>query len=400
MSKASISGRQSRRWIVWTLGSYLLALFLRTWSSLDRIAADPGYWVFETGRTDLSWSFITGYLYFNVVARLIPAISGPFPIEMHAVVGGSLSNFVWLACAGSIVAVLRATGYSRTMAYLGGLALVLAPHASESSLGNSGPIGFPLLVPLLVCSSMPEIIRRWPTACALLAAISAITTPFTFIGAAVLLLRRVILRERVDRAVWLFVIASSMSLWLNLIKLGPSRIMTGNGNKLFMPWNGMGWFWWSGLVGPILISCGVISVWLLLQAKGRHISVGIALLAAASVSLQVSLYWLGGIGDRYFVAPMTLSLISLLLLMVEAREAVSKPFQVLVLFCVIVVVATPSIKWFSAGNFLSQGPAWSAEVQRSQSQCRDVLSESVLLRTGDAEITLSCRYLLGRYRSL
>ena len=380
------------------MASYILALFLRTWYSLDRVAADPGYWVFKTARTDLSWNFITGYLYLNIVARLIPAISAAFPIEMHAIVGGTLSHMIWLVCAGMIVAVIRAAGFGRLVAYFGGLALVLAPHASESSLGNSGPIGFPLLVPLLLCSSMPQIIKERPVSCTLFAAISAVTTPFTFIGSAILVLRTVILRERVDRGVGMFVAASSLSLWLNLIVLGPTRILTGNGDKLFMPWDGMGWFWWSGLVGPVLVSGGVIFIWLFLRAKNRHISLGIALLAVAGLSLQVSLYWLGGIGDRYFVAPMTLSLISLFLLLAESSEAFSKLIRLSVLLCVIVVVAAPSIKWFSAGSFLTRGPAWSAEVQRGQGICRDSMSESVRLRTGDADITLSCEYLLGTYR--
>jgi hypothetical protein len=292
---------------------------------------------------------------------------------------------------------LKQAGYSNSVAYLGGLALVLAPHASESSLGNSGPIGFPLLVPLIASAAMPAVIKARPFACAVMAVASAITTPFTFICAVIILTRTAVLRERLDRGTKMFVLSSSLSLWLNLIVIGPGRVLTGNGEKLFLPWNGMGLFWWTGLVGPVLISAGVLVVWLLSRSRGSRLSHGIALLAVSSTLLQMSLYWLGGIGDRYFVAPMTLSVLSFLLLIVEWGQILPKSRRLLITTVAVLGIVTPSVKWFSAGNFLSRGPTWSAEVRRAERECRYSTNEWILLRTGDAKISLPCSYILKSY---
>jgi hypothetical protein len=379
--------------VVWL--SYLFILVARGRHALDRVPADQGYGIFESARQGFQVDAFT-VPYINLVSQSIPYVIAPLPIATHAVAASLLVHTIWAICALIIFGTFRLASSSLAPAYLAGLALVLVPYASESSLGNPGIVGFALLTTSVVISAMSLVIRRAPRASATFGLITGLTSPLGFLAVIPTAIR--FLRHRVlSREEWFFVGAVLSSLAANLGVVGLTGATSGRTGKILLMWNGAGVFWWSGWVGPSLISLAVLLFFLIFRRKLHdlwEVAVGLAL---ASVCIAVAAYSLGGIGDRYFIAPAALAALSLLTLSLAVPRTRSwTSARQVVVPTVSLLLLVPSAKWFSASWYLTGGPTWSSEVRRAESLCRSTSVSQVDLSISPSSThTLSCSYLVS-----
>jgi hypothetical protein len=130
----------------------------------------------------------------------------------------------------------------------------------------------------------------------------------------------------------------------------------------------MGVFWWFGLMGPLVVSLAAIALSLRGTVAGDEAHISIFTLATSSIALSVSTYLLGGIADRYFVAPMFLSSLGAMFVMWNMWTSGNKWLQAIVLLGIIAMML-PSLHWFSASSWLTSGPLWSDEAERALEFC-------------------------------
>jgi len=194
---------------------------------------------------------------------------------------------IWAICALIIFGSFRLASSSLAPSYLAGLALVLVPYASESSLGNPGIVGFALLATSVVISAMSFVIKKAPRASAAFGLVTGLTSPIGFLAVVPPVFR--LLRHRVlSREEWIFVGAVLLSLAANVGVVGLTGATSGRTGKILLLWDGAGAFWWSGWVGPSLISLTVLLFFLIFRRKlheVREVAVGLAL---ASVGIAAA----------------------------------------------------------------------------------------------------------------
>lgn len=384
------------KWIT-VLTASLLVLIIRGFSALNRVPADQGYGIYLNAREDLDLRFVLGFNdYLNFGARLIPTVVGQLPIDWHAVAGTLLTHTVWATCSAVIFAAFRAEHFSRSSATLMSLALLLSPHASESSLGNPGTLGFPLLVALVCVCSAKSFVNRQPIGSIAFAAFVGLTTPFAILAAVPILIRLCTTRS-VDRPERKVLVTLSTCLLLNVFAVGISGVLTGNDAKDYTPWDGMGLFWWSGLLAAPVVSVICISLALIMYKKHAVLAIHSLSLALTALILHFALYYLGGIADRFFVAPLSLTTMSVVVMVNLLRFGRSPVMRIALPLLVLFATAIPTVKWFFAGWYLTSGPTWTSEVQRATKMCNDEISKTVGLSISPNDVQeLSCDYLLRR----
>jgi hypothetical protein len=117
------------------------------------------------------------------------------------------------------------------------------------------------------------------------------------------------------------------------------------------------------------------------------------ILAVLAVATSIVSYRMGGIGDRYFVVPMTLALIAATL--ITGSLPYRQPFAgKVVVLAALSVLLVPTVKWFSASWYLTSGPTWSSEVRRVTGICTDLQRSTVDLSVSpDGTNELECEYV-------
>lgn len=378
--------------VVWL--SYLLILATRGRLALDRVPADQGYGIFESARQGFQLESFT-VPYINLVSQSIPYFIAPLPIAIHAIAASLLVHTIWATCALIIFQSFRLTASSLVSGYLAGLALVLVPYAAESSLGNPGVVGFALLTTSVVISTMSFVIKRAPRASAIFGLITGLTSPLGFL-AVIPTIFRLLRRRALSREEWNFVGAVLLSFAANLGIVGLTRAASGNSGKVLLLWEGAGVFWWSGLVGPPLISLTVLLFSILFRRSLNEVADTAVGLALASVGIAAAAYSLGGIADRYFTAPAALAALSVLALLLAVPRSRRRPLVSWILIPTIsFLLSVPAAKYFSASWYLTSGPTWSSEVRRAESLCRSSSVSQVELNISpNSTHSLSCNYLL------
>lgn len=371
---------------------FLGLLILRGWQSLDRIPADPGYgWVLRASNQGFT-SIATSDPYFRLHELAVAWIVSLFPIAIHALLLSVLSHLAWALGAAVVAWTILRMVNSWSTGILAGLLVVLAPHAAESVLGNHGNVRWILLIVLVTVVSTPPEFRHGRFGVALLALVNGLSNPIAGVCLLPLVARGVGKRHfhRNDTFVggWLVV-----GVILQIVQAYVNDFLVGHSTKTTAPWDGMGAFWWSGLLAPI--AAAAASLMLLTFCKGtsgvnREFPTWLAILSLVIHGLS---YLLGGIADRYFVTPMTLSLIALML----SLHALALRGQFLWRFAyllLILLLTVPTLKWFWSSNYLASGPSWRSEVMRARLLCssdnKRVLSLSL---SHSSTQTLTCEDL-------
>lgn len=371
----------------------LTLLVARGWNSLDRIPADPGYGWIVRASSDGFFSVFSLDPFMHAYELVVVWMVAQLPVAFHAAALSVLTHLTWAAGSGLVVLMIRNLSRSAIAALISGLVTVLLPHTSESVLGNNGNSRWILLIVLVVAVSVgPESQPgKWITP--LLALVTGLSHPLAGVSL-IPIFGRFLSRRKLCRTDLRVFALLGLGVAMQLFRAIEGNFWQGHSYKIMFPWDGMGVFWWSGLAGPVLVSLGTLLVLNSCSHQRRQYISAIRWLSTLALIIHGVSFLMGGIADRYFVAPLTLSLIAALLTLFVRFESSQFSRRWLVLVYLL-TFAFPAGKWFSASWFLTSGPTWSSEVRRATAECEDTQSLLMTLRvspSGSEELT--CEYLL------
>lgn len=359
-------------WIIVTGSVYALVIFARDWKAIDRIGADTGYTYVPDAVKGNLWTLFKPFPeYFEISGRAAAEIVALFPIRYHAIASSTVVNLIWVALGLFICAVIFQETESQVVSSLAGLALIVAPHANESSLGNIGMIKFPLTATVAIAFCSSRAIIKYPKLIAIVALVAGLSQPILFVTTLPLLW----LAKSRDRELHRKVLSLLMIVYgtfiVQLLKVGPSTAIKGrSGSSVKSLWPGMGLFWYSGIFFPTLFALLIFVLNTVKPIRFSKFNQIRYFLGGSTIALAVSCFILGGIADRYFVAPMTLAWISGILFLVDFSNIFSKIGKIAIFFA-FVFSLVPVTHWFNAGWFLTSGPTWTSEVDRATKFCVD-----------------------------
>lgn len=359
-------------WFIATGFVYTLLIFARDWKAIDRIGADTGYtYVPDAVRENLWVVFKPFPEYFEISGRAAAEIVALFPIRYHAIASSTVVNLIWVALGLFIYAMVFQESKNQVVSSLAGLVLIVTPHANESSIGNIGMIKFPLTAAVAIAFCSSRAIIKFPKLIAIVALVAGLSQPILFVTTLPLLW----LAKSPDRELRRKVLSLLMVVYgtfvIQVLKVGLSTAIQGrSGSSVKSLWPGMGLFWYSGIFFPTLFALFVIAVNTVKPIRNTKFSQIRYFLCASTIALAVSCFILGGIADRYFVAPMTLAWITGILFLVDFVD-IFKKIKILTIAIAIILAIVPVIHWFEAGWFLTSGPTWTSEVDRAEEFCRD-----------------------------
>jgi hypothetical protein len=367
-------------------------LWLRTKDGLGRLPSDPGYDYFIAAR-QRGWQSIWSPDPFpQVISRFVAWCAAQFSFPQHALIAGILTNAFWVVSAMAIGYVVLRQWKSVLLAVSAGTLLILSPVAQESALLNHGNLKWPLLSVAIVALSCPTFIRSYAGPTAGLLVFAGLSQPVIFVAAIPVLITVLFDRNRSLRTAVISLSAVVVGVAYQVVVTGLDRSTTGHGaSRILHPWPGMGVFWWFGLIGPLVVSLAAIALSLRGTVAGDEAHISIFALATSSIALSVSTYLLGGIADRYFVAPMFLSSLGAMFVMWNMWTSGNKWLQAIVLLGIISMML-PSLHWFSASSWLISGPLWSDEAERAREHCAiQGVFHADLGLTPNGVTTVSCR---------
>jgi len=328
--------------------------------------------------------------YVHVVPRLVAWLTAWAPVDDAAVVMRLLVLGCWLLTA--VVAARACEGVTgdRRIGALAATAVVLAPIASESALGVLANVHFPLLVLVVVL-----LVRRPDT----VGGIAAATVAVLLVGlsdplAATLVAPAVALDPgwwvRTRRA-WPIVVASAVALAVQV----PTYLSTAGGRherNPLLPWAGMSRLW---LVAWILPPAAAAATIVVLRAR-RSDGAGRLGWCVAWCTLYLSLvsHALGGLADRYWVAPSALAVVAVATAL--RAVAVAHAGRARVIGAAIAVAyAVLAIGAFAPRQFLRDGLAWREAVAVARIECAATGAAAVRIDTVGGAIDAAPCSLFG-----
>ena len=388
----------NRVWVFVSVFLYVLIIFARDWKAINRIGADTGYtYVPDAVNGNLSVLLKPFPEYFEISGRATAEIVALFPIRYHAIVSSSVVNLVWVALALFIFAMIYQETNNRVLASGAGLVLIVIPHAMESSLGNIGMIKFPLTAAVAIAFCSTRAIIKYPKLITLVVLLAGLSQPILFVTALPLVWFFWSQDRDLRRKVTTLLAVVFGTLIIQVLKVGVSAAARGrSGSRVMSLWPGMGLFWYSGIFFPTLFCLIIIIVNSLSPFRNSRYNKLRFMLCASTIALSASSYVLGGIADRYFVAPMTLAWICGLLLLHDLIIVFNK-LKIYALAISLMFVVVPVAKWFEAGWFLTTGPTWTSEVDRGREICATQLeSEIELFVSPNSSAIVECSQLIKK----
>ena len=388
----------NRVWVFVSGFLYVLIIFARDWKAINRIGADTGYtYVPDAVNGNLSVLLKPFPEYFEISGRATAEIVALFPIQYHAIASSSVVNLIWVALALFIFAMIYQETNNRVLASGAGLVLIVIPHAMESSLGNIGMIKFPLTAAVAIAFCSSRAIIKYPKLITVVALLVGLSQPILFVTALPLVWFFRSQDRDLRRKVTTLLTVVFATLIIQVLKVGVSAAARGrSGSRVMSLWPGMGLFWYSGIFFPILFCLIIIIVNSLSPFRNSKYNKLRFMLCASTIALSASSYVLGGIADRYFVAPMTLAWICGLLLLHDFIIVFSK-LKIYALAISLIFVVVPVAKWFEAGWFLTTGPTWTSEVDRGREICAtQPESEIELLVSPNSSAIVECSQLIKK----
>jgi hypothetical protein len=372
-----------------TFVGFLTVVSLRGWSGLDQIPSDPGYDALEE-RIGRAWRIVEFDPYLHADQTMVASLASLLPREIHGFFTTTSSHLIWSCCAVVMVMAFRRHGFGSLVAIIAGLLLVMNPWASQSAIGNYGNIRWPILVAAAVVVSLESVARNphrgWLLATSAIAAISNPLHPLLLLPLAVGFRRS----SRTSRSTYLI---ATTPLVVGLIVNVINSDEVGHATKLRAFWPGAGLFWTSGQLLPSLIALLGIVVGSYTMRASRNRQLLVLLLFILAIAFAGAGYVLGGIADRYFVAPSVLALIGALILVTDAiRGEIAWSRVGAVTLAVLLLV--PTIRWFFVSPWLRTGPAWSSQVRSARAGCADGSRLRVELTTSNGEtrtVSIPCR---------
>ncbi len=376
------------------IAAWTISLFLRTLNSIGRFPADPGYDLILQARLEkgIQAFSISDWPYFYVIPRAFIDFLTIWPMKFEAVILGSLINFVWIGSAFAIFKTLFSQTKNFALSAIGGTFLVLSPVAMESSLVSYGNLKWPLTVALTCVFCAPSLLRERFKSVILAVFLIGMTTPmviFCVFPIAYWAVRKEIARKI---AIAIIGLVSITTLLQVLASGGFSRAAQGWSDDRILSLDGLGLFWLYGQLAPLMISVVTAVIILAKRIKSEPGSSFSLCLTVTSVCILASSFYLGGIADRYFVAPLALSSIGFLAILWTKPLVGHFSIQRVLLLGFIVASLIPAIKWFVSGWYLTSGPTWYTEVEKARDFCLNGSTQKATLRlspSGEVEVDCS-----------
>ncbi|MGA1332613.1 MAG: hypothetical protein ACO31D_05595 [Ilumatobacteraceae bacterium] len=343
---------------------FLLIVVVRGWSGLDQIPSDPGYdYIGERVRTGFKILEVQPYLYAD--QSLIASTASLLPLEARGIFLTVASHVIWACCALAVFHALRRLGVGTVTSFVGGLLLVTTPWAAQSAIGNYGNIRWPILVAAVITIS-GEITSEKPRALpiALGAVAATLSNPLHPLLLAPLLVGTLLLKSEQRKYLSFGAAPLVVGLVVNVLNVGAG----GHDEKITSFWAGVGLFWVSGQVLPTAIALtGLVLSSRNLRAASRQRFFAVQLFALVVLIAGAS-FQLGGIADRYYVAPAALAAVGALIWLTDFRTRAANLGKVVALVLA-AALAVPTVRWFFVFPYLRSAEGWSTQVERVREQC-------------------------------
>ncbi len=376
------------------IAAWTILLFLRTQDSISRFPADPGYDLILQARQQkgIQAFSISDWPYFYVIPRAFIDFVTIWPMKFEAVILGSVINFVWIGSAFVIFKTVFSQTRNLVLSAISGTLLVLSPVAMESSLVSYGNVKWPLTVALACVFCAPLILRKRFKTVLLAVFLIGMSTPMVIF--CVFPIGYWVARKEISRtmAIAIFVLISITTFMQIFASGGFSRAAQGWSDSRMFSLDGLGLFWLYGQLGPLMISIATAIIVLAKRIKGEPASSFSLCLTVTSVCILGTSFYLGGIADRYFVAPLVLSSIGFVAILWTKPMLDRFSIKKVLLAGFFVASLIPTIKWFESGWYLTSGPTWSAEVEKARDFCQNGSARKAVLRispSGEAEVDCS-----------
>jgi hypothetical protein len=367
-----------RKWLsfrlVLTILTYSLFSFGRIIHSISKLASDPSYdFVEEINRLGIR-SFISGTEgYIQIGPRIIAYIAHYFPLQNQAVVLSSVTTLLFIGLAILANKAVSSQSGSFLLGYICGAILLLVPAASESTVGNHGSVKWSVITVLCVVLTCPLFIKQFPKTTIAFVSFSVLCSPLAILSSVSIFLNIARNRRSTPRII-LQVAMVTIGLtgiqfvyWLNSGK--GSRIY--GGDIQYMPWSGMGQFWWSLLLTPPVFIIGSLMVLTIAKIIKRNIAVTNQILLIISTTLiTCASYVTTGIKDSTAVAWQSLSWIVVVLTLHSIFQHLKYKSVGYIAILLCTAFFTRSIeKWYPASWYLTDAKPWSNLVEDARGTC-------------------------------
>jgi hypothetical protein len=297
-----------------------------------------------------------------------------------------------------VSAMMKRVHRSNLLAIACGTAVVIAPSASESQIGNQSVVKWFLILIAIMVVSLPKEHQLSARTTAFLVLLSSVSNPMTILAAVplglTLLQRELKLRDsRTILIVGTFVVGFAIQVisW-RTTGVGIQKYET----RTYALWPGAGAFWYYNFIIPPL-TCAAFVVramlpnWSWCPKPSRFI----LNLSLTGLVLFTATYALSGIADRYFVVPQVLAFIVVALYAAQHFEGTNFVLRVSLAIS-IAIFFRASVKWHDAGWFLADGPKWSEQVDAAIAKCEVDSKLVVKLEQAFGTTDLPCSAILSR----
>ena len=350
-------------------GFFAIAV-LRLRGGILRIPPDPGFDLLNQARPIWRFSlFDISGSYLSIIPRIIGKISASAPVEYAALISSAFTLLLWSLSATITFVAIRRIANNSIIALLCGLIVVLNPAAGESSIGNYGNAIWQVYIVMSLVFAIEEFPKEFNIPVYLLALVGGLSHPWAVLTLAPLIgsmpnsnkqFRAV---QKKLLLITLFTFGIQIAVFLST---GSSAARTG----VTYWWSNMPIFWSFNWIFPNVLSIAVILLSLTVSNRQARHGLTAMYIALSSVSVSIVCYLQGGIADRYFVAPMTLSVCAsaVLACQIDLKWKLIPRFMFAI---ALVLVSVGSYKWFRASSYLNSGPTWYSEVIRIRDACSD-----------------------------
>lgn len=359
--------------------TYLFVCLLRIRESYDRLPPDPGFWFIEQARDrPLLQVFNPQDGFIHIAPRLMYEAVVFFDFALQAVISSVLMQLVFALTAFLVFKVVKLEKNNSLVAFFSGLIITLIPAASESTVGNLGSVKWPLTICLVFVFASKKFQKEYPTVSLFLIVLVGLSQPYSIFLLAFTMVKNFFTRKFFDFSVFEVILfltfLTQAATWL-----GSGVALQKYGEPTYLPWSGMGLFWYSIWLTPFLSSIFVLTVCAILSRFFRKHLGFEARLAIAAALFSLFSYLQLGIKDSSAVAPQGISWIALLLVILAFRSLIANYLFRIFLVSLISLMAVSSAKWFFSSWYLSSGPTWSSEVKEARNRCRENRLESTVI---------------------
>ena len=379
------------------IAAWTFLLFLRTQNSINRFPSDPGYDLILQARLEkgIQTFSTSNWPYFYVIPRAFIDFLVIAPMRFEAVILGSLMNLVWIGSAYVIFRTVLSQTKNLMLSVISGTLLILSPVAMESSLISYGNVKWPLTVALACVFCAPSLLRERFKSVLFAVFLIGMSTPMVIFCVFPIVYWTT--RKEIGRktAIATFSLIAITTLFQILASGGFSRAAQGWSDDRIFSLDGLGLFWMYGQLAPLMISVVTAVIILAKRIRGEPTSSFSLCLTVTSVCILVSSFYLGGIADRYFVAPLVLSSIGFVVILWTKPLLGRLSINSVLLAGFLVASLIPAIKWFEAGWYLTSGPTWSTEIEKALDFCLNSSAQKATLSLSPSgEVEVDCSLIL------